>query len=155
MKRMNTNKIFMKVVFLLFSCILFASCNGDNVNEKIQKVSVKAGQAVSEVAKGVSKGVKSSYGVTITKKDSNALKTIDIGKVILKSKDGTDNMLSIYFIFNKDFSRKLLIKAYDNKGLEMGRSGLLVKGKKDEARFIDFIFDKRTNIDNDSKITIE
>ena len=147
-------KTALKCVLLLFS-VAFAACNGDNVNEKIQKVSVKAGQAVSEVAKGVSKGVKSSYGVTITKKDSNALKTIDIGKVILKSKDGTDNLLSIYFIFNKDFSRKLLIKAYDNKGLEMGRSGQPVKGKKDEARFIDFIFDKRTNIDNDSKITIE
>lgn len=135
--------------------LALAACNGDNVNEKIKTASEKAGQAVSEVAKGVSKGVKSSYGVTITKTDSNALKSIDIGKIILKSKDGTDNMLSIYFIFNKDFSRKLLIKAYDNKGLEMGRSSQLVKGKKEEARFIDFIFDKRTNIDNDSKVTIE
>ncbi len=142
--------------FFLFSSIAFAACNGGTtVNEKIQKASEKAGQAVSEVAKGVSKGVKSSYGIQITKTDSNALKSIDIGKIILKSKDGTDNMLSIYFIFKKDFSRKLMIKAYDNKGLEMGRSSQLVKGKKDEARYIDFIFDKRTNIDNDNKITIE
>ena len=138
-----------------FFYLALIACNGSNVNEKIQKVSEKAGQAVSEVAKGVSKGVKSSYGVHIDKTDSNALKAIDLGKVILKSKDGTDNMLSIYFIFKKDFSRRLTLKAYDNKGLEMGRSAQLVKGKKDEARFIDFIFDKRTNIDNDNKITIE
>ncbi|MEO5682413.1 MAG: hypothetical protein ABIQ88_07205 [Chitinophagaceae bacterium] len=139
----------------LYSCFALVACNGSNVNEKIQHASEKAGQAVSEVAKGVSKGVKSSYEINITKTDSNALKAVDIGKIILKSKDGTDNMLSIYFIFNKDFSRKILLKAYDNKGLEMGRSSQLVKGKKEEARFIDFIFDKRTNIDNDSKITIE
>ncbi len=141
--------------FLPYICVLLAACNGANVNEKIQNASEKAGQAVSEMAKGVSKGVKSSFEIHISKTDSNSLKAIDFGKIELKSKDGTDNMLSIYFIFKKDFSRKLLIKVYDNKGLEMGRSSQVVKGKKDEAGFIDFIFDKRTNIDNDSKITIE
>jgi len=142
--------------YFLFSCVALAACNGSNVNEKIQKASEKAGEAVSEVAKGVSKGVKSSYGVRITRADTAALKTIDIGKVLLKSAEGgTDNLLSVYIIFKKDFVRKVMLKAYDNKGLEMGRSSQLLKGKKDEARFIDFVFDKRTNIDNDSKITIE
>jgi len=141
--------------FLPYSCLVLVACGGADVNEKIQKASEKAGQAVSEVAKGVSKGVKSSFEIHISKIDSTALKAIDFGKIDLKSKDGTDNMLSIYLIFKQDFSRRLLIKVYDNKGLEMGRSSQLVKGKKDEAGFIDFIFDKRTNIDNDSKITIE
>jgi hypothetical protein len=146
---------FTRSYLLLFLCYGVMACNSSNVNDKIHNASEKAGKAVSEVAKGVSEGVKSSFGVTITRVDTNSLKTIDIGKVILKSKDGKDNMLSVYIIFKKDFSRRLMIKAYDNKGLEMGRIAQLVTGKKEEARFVDFVFDKRTNIDNNNKVTIE
>jgi hypothetical protein len=64
-------------------------------------------------------------------------------------------MLSVCFIFKKDFSRRLMIKVFDSKGPETGRSSQLVKGKKDEAVYIDFIFEKRTNIYSDSKMTIE
>jgi hypothetical protein len=140
---------------LLLVFLGITACNSSNVNDKIHNASEKAGKAVSEIAKGVSQGVSSSFEVHITKLDSNALRNIELGKITLKSREGTDNMLSIYFIFKKDVARKLVIKVYDSKGLEMGRSSQLVKGKKDEAGFIDFIFDKRTNIDSDSKITIE
>ena len=139
----------------LLSCILLLACNNSNVNDKIHNAGEKAGKAVSEIAKGVSQGVSSSFEVHITKADSVSLKNIELGKISLKSKEGTDNMLSIYFIYKKDFARKLSIKVFDSKGLEMGRSSQLVKGKKDEAGFIDFIFDKRTNIDSDSKIIME
>jgi hypothetical protein len=139
----------------LLSCISLLACNGGNVNDKIHNAGEKAGKAVSEIAKGVSQGVSSSFEVHVEKADSVSLKNIELGKISLKSKDGTDNMLSIYFIFKKDFARRLMIKVFDGKGLEMGRSSQLVKGKKNDAGFIDFIFDKRTNIDSDSKIIIE
>jgi hypothetical protein len=146
----------MKVRYLLlFGCFALAACNGGTVSNKIQHASEKAGKAVGDIAKGVSKGVETSFEIHIVKADSVALNGFDLGKISLKSKDGTDNVLTIYFIFKKDFSRKLMIKVFDNKDLEMGRSSQLVKGKKDEAGFIDFIFDKRTNIDSDSKIIME
>ena len=111
----------MKQLYFLMGLWLLTACNGPNINDKINHAGQKAGEAVSEIAKGVSKGVKQSFGVEITKADSNALKAIEIGKIILKDKDGTDNMLSVYIIFKKDFARKIMLRALDNKGLEMGR----------------------------------
>jgi hypothetical protein len=142
---------------ILFLCLYIAlmGCNGNGVNGKLHHASEKAGEAVSEIAKGVSQGVEKSFEIQIEKADSNALRGIELGKIELKSKEGTDNMLSVYFVFKKDFSKKIMIRVYDSKGLEMGRCSQLVKGKKDEAGFTDFIFDKRTNIDRDSKIVME
>jgi hypothetical protein len=37
----------------------------------------------------------------------------------------------------------------------MGRVKVPVKAGADEAMFVDFIFDPRTNIDNDSKVVIQ
>jgi hypothetical protein len=37
----------------------------------------------------------------------------------------------------------------------MGRNVQKVNGKINEAKFIDFIFDKQTNIDTDSKLIME
>jgi len=49
----------------------------------------------------------------------------------------------------------LVAKVFDRKGLEMGRARQKVTAVKGDAKFIEFHFDKRTNIDVDSKITIE
>lgn len=139
----------------VYVCFILCACNGTGMNDKINHAGQKAGEAVSEMAKGVSQGVKKSFGIQITRADSSTADAIDLGKIILKSKDGTDNMLSVYIIFKKDFNRKILLRVLDSKGLEMGRCSQLVKGRKDEAGYVDFIFDKRTDIDNDSKIIME
>jgi hypothetical protein len=133
----------------------FASCHSLGVKEKINKASEKAGEAVGEVAKGVSRGVENSFEVKIEKADHPSLEAIQLGKITLGSKEGTDNVLNVYIIFNKAFSGKLTIKVYDKNGLEMGRTSQEITGKKEDARFVEFNFDKRTNIDSDSKIIME
>jgi hypothetical protein len=47
------------------------------------------------------------------------------------------------------------LKVIDENGNEYGRTTLLVKGKKGEARYIDFIFDIRTNIETNSIFRLE
>ena len=63
--------------------------------------------------------------------------------------------LVLYVIFNKDFDGKLTAKAFDEQNLEMGRSLVQLSGKQGDAKFIEFHFDKRTNIDSKNKLTIE
>lgn len=78
---------------------------------------------------------------------------IELGKVNLQSvAGGSDNALDIYLIFNQAYNATLHVKVTDQKGLEMGRSIQAVNVKKGYGGFFTFEFDKRTNIDLDSKI---
>ena len=68
---------------------------------------------------------------------------------------GNDNLLQIYIIFNSDLKKEITAKAFDSKKLEIGRVKIKIEGKKDEAKYFEFHFDKRTEINNDCKIVIE
>lgn len=146
----------MKYFYLLLAASLLNSCSSGDVKEKINKAGDVTGQVVGEFASGVSSGVKKAFDVNVQLTDDLKRKGLVFGKTSVSSdKVGEDNLLTVYIIFNQDFSGSITSKAFDNKGLEMGRVKLDISGKKDEAKFIEFHFDKRTNIDNDSKLTIE
>jgi len=49
----------------------------------------------------------------------------------------------------------LIAKAYNKKGLEIGRAKIKVSGIKDGAGYFDFKFDERTDIKVRNKIVIE
>lgn len=147
------NKFFS--ISLVFALFLF-SCSSNAVKEKINEAGDIAGQTAGEFAKGLGNGVTKAFDVQIRLPPPLLLKGLKLGKNTISSDSlGTDNLLSAYFIFEKDFSEKLTAKVFDNKGQEMGRVTALVEGKANEAKFIDFRFDERTNIDSDCKITIE
>lgn len=136
--------------------LLIYSCNSSSIKEKINKAGDIAGQATGEFAEGVAKGVNKAFDVQIDLPQSLKDKGISFGKISVTSDSaGTDNLLSVYVIFNNDFNGTLTAKAFDDKGLEMGRVAVPVEGKASEAKFIDFHFDKRTNIDSKNRLTIE
>lgn len=141
---------------LLGLWMVMISCSSDDVKEKINKAGDVAGQAVGEFASGVSSGVGKAFDMKVDLSEMLKQKGIGLGKITVSSDSGaSDNLLTAYVIFNQDYQGTLTAKAFDVKGLEMGRARLEVSGKKDEARYLEFHFDKRTNIDNDSKLTIE
>lgn len=89
---------------------------------------------------------------------SDALKSkgIETGKILVSSSDSaTDNVLTIYIIIENDFSKMVVAKVYDEQGLEYGRAKQLIEGKKGDAKYFDFLFDKRTNIDSKGSIHFE
>jgi hypothetical protein len=142
-------------IFILIIPILF-SCNRKSINDKINKAGDVAGEAVGSFAKGVGNGATKAFDVNIDLQNSIYEKGLTIGKCTVKSDTaGTDNLLSAYFIFGKDYVGFITSKIFDNNNKEMGRISTTVKGKKGEAKFVDFHFDKRTNIDSDNKITLE
>lgn len=145
----------LKSVFVLsYAVLLFISCN--ETKEKINKAGEAVGQAAGEFVSGVTSGVEKAWETKVDLPKNLEAQGIQFGKITVSSDSGaTDNLVTVYVIFNNNFSSDLTAKAYDNKGIEMGRSKIKVEGKKDEARYIEFHFDKRTNIDNDSRVTIE
>jgi hypothetical protein len=138
--------------------ILLCACTPGKIKENINKTGDAAGQAIGEFTSGVTTGVKKVIDAHVTMDDNLKNRGISLGKVIVtedSASAGNESVLIIYMIFNKDFNGTITAKAFDNRNLEMGRTKLDVEGKKDDARYFEFHFDRRTDIDKDSKLTIE
>ena len=149
---MKTFHLFFPLTFLLF----ISACSSSSVKENINKTGDAAGQAIGEFATGISSGVKKSIEPKIVISENLKKVGISFGKMTISADSiGCDNVLIAYVIFNMDFKGTITSKAFDNKNLEMGRVKLEIKGKKEEAKFIEFHFDKRTEIKNDSKLELE
>lgn len=140
---------------LLVSILMFA-CTSKSVKENINKAGDVTGQAIGEFTEGVSSGVEKAFDTKVVISDSLKTKGIDCGKTTVTSDtNATDNVLTLYVIFSQDFTGDITAKAFDKQNNEMGRVKLSVQGKKDESKFLEFHFDPHTNIDHDSKLTIE
>ena len=59
---------------------------------------------------------------------------VKLGAHTISSTDeGNDNKLSIYFIFEKDFQKTVVIKVLNKQQVEVGRIKQEVKGKKERS----------------------
>lgn len=135
--------------------MLLAACSGDHVKEKLNKAGDAAGQAVGELATGVSAGVEKAMGVNVEVSPALTEKGIIKGKVIVSDSSATDNMLSVYMIFPKGFDGEMTARVFDQGNAEMGRSKVKVTAAGEEAKYVDFVFDKRTNLDHHCRVIIE
>ena len=138
--------------------LITSSCNWakDKAKETVNKAGEVAGKAGSEFASGVAKGVENTFREKVTISNELKRKGLQTGKIIINSADSaTDNILSVYFIFDDNFSRSVTIKVFSEEDQEYGRTTQNVSGKKGEAKYVDFVFDKRTNIDGKGKLFFE
>jgi uncharacterized cupredoxin-like copper-binding protein len=143
---------------IILCIILFASCNWfkEKTKQTVNKTGEVVAQTGSEFVDGVSKGVEKSFDNEIKITDEVRKKGLSIGKVIINSSDtSTDNILTAYLIFDNDFNQSLVVKVFNTDKKEYGRVTKEIKAKKGEAKYIDFVFDKRTNIDGRGQINIE
>jgi hypothetical protein len=141
--------------FFLILIITFVSC--DWAKQKTKETINKSGEIVaktgSEFANGISKGVEQTFSAEVNVDSKLLDKGIKTGKIVIRSTDTTkDNIVSVYLIFNQSFNQKISAKVFTQDGLECGRVTQIVQGNKDEAKYIDFVFDKRINIDLKGKI---
>ena len=114
------------------------------------------GKAGSEFANGVEKGVEKTFVNEIKFSEELTKKGLETGKVIIHSSDSaSDNIISAYLIFNSNIDQEITAKVFSPAGQEYGRTKLKVKGTKGDAHYVDFVFDKRTNIDGKGSIHFE
>jgi hypothetical protein len=143
------------ILSLFLISIIFQSCSTDDGNEKLANASEKVGKSTANAVKGIKKGIEKVAQINIEVSDALKNRGISTGKVKLDSKGGRHNMLNIYLIFEKNFNRNISLKVYNSDGVELGRTKAMVQGEAGDAQFVDFIFDKRTNIDRDHKVIME
>lgn len=147
----------MKYLFIFFAVTL-CSCNW--AKEKTKAAVNKTGEAVaktgSEFAQGLSKGIEKTFRNEIVLTDQLKKQGLQTGKIIIRSTDSTsDNILTAYLIFENNFDQDITIKVIDEGGQEYGRVTQNIEGHKGEAKYIDFVFDKRTNIDSKGKLLFQ
>jgi hypothetical protein len=146
----------MKHILIFTSTLLLFSCSTDTIKDGINKAGDVAGQTAGEFIEGASKGVQKAFDVKITLPENLKGQGLEFGKTYITSDSlGTDNVLMVYVIFNQAYSGSLKAKVFDEHKMEMGRTSALVQGKKDEAKFVSFTFDKTTNIDSKNILTVE
>jgi hypothetical protein len=139
---------------------LLMSCDSETVKEKakntINNTGKSLGRGTSQFFKGVKEGVDKTLGCKVEL--SPALQKLGVGTgkfFIAQSKGATDNILTVYLIFDKDVNRKISTRVYDRKGREYGRATTIVEGKAGEADYVDFVYSPRTEIEGRSKFVLE
>ena len=146
------------IIYLITVLVLMTSCNRakDKAKDVIKGSGEIVGKSVSEFGKGITEGVEETFELKIETSEELKSNGIELGKIEFNSDSiGTDNLLSVYLIFNQPFNKSIQVKVFDHNNLEMGRSSITINADSGEANYYDFQFDKRTNIDTDSKIIME
>ena len=145
--------------YLIVSLALIAaSCNWakEKTKETVNKTGEVIGKAGSEFANGVSKGVEKAFENEVKISEQLTKHGLQTGKIVINSTDSTtDNILTAYLIFNDNIAREVTVKLFSPSGQEYGRAKQKIKGQKGEANYVDFVFDKITNIDGKGTILFE
>lgn len=137
---------------LAIMALFLSGCSRCSPRKKINEGGEVVGQTIGEFTEGVVSGVDDSFEIQASLSEELKTKGVTTGKI----QTGTEtNILVVYFIFTKDFSDTLQFKAFDNKGLEIGRVRQGVSGKKDDASYVEVVFDPHTRLQVDSKVTVE
>jgi hypothetical protein len=137
--------------------MLFISCTKvkDKAKDTLNEGGEIVGKAVTEVAEGITEGVDRTLDCTLKLSPDLKARGLHHGKFSVESDSGgSNNKLSVYLITDSAFSDTLFLKVYDKTGAEMGRMKQHVWGNAGDAKFHDFVFDKRTHIEVRSRIEI-
>lgn len=148
----HTNTILLIIILGVTSCT-WAKNKAKKAVNKTGEIVAKTG---SEFGNGMYKGVKKTFENNIKLSDSLRDTGLEFGEITINSSDSaTDNVLTTYIIFNKDFDQEVTIKLLDENDKEYGRLTQNIKGEKGTAKYFDFIFDKHVNIGVKGNILFE
>jgi hypothetical protein len=143
---------------ILFLTISFCSCNWakEKTKDTVNKTGEVVAKAGSEFVDGVAKGVEKTFQNKVVLSNQLQKQGLKTGKIIINNSDSaTDNILTTYLIFDENFEMKITVKLIAENGQEYGRISQKIKGIKDEAKYFDFVFDKRTNINGKGTVIFE
>lgn len=153
---MKQAKPFFLAFFVL--TLTFSACDWakDKTKKAVNKTGEIVGKTTSEFGDGVYNGVKKTFENELKMSEQLKAKGLEFGEILINSTDlATDNVLTVYIIFNGNFDQEITIKLFAENGKEYGRIKELVKGEKGSAKHFDFTFDKHVNIGTKGSISIE
>lgn len=125
----------------------------EGVGEGLKSSGKDAVSALTEGVGAIIKGAEEGFDKGLTKVNvkadtSVAVYGIKIGKSGKYFNDSLKvNAVSVYMVFEENVNTDVIMTATDKDNQEVGRVKQKVNEKEGTAKYIDFIFDKRTNID--------
>ena len=125
----------MKTIASLLLVVVACGC-GRRDESMAKTAGDKVGETITDFASGVGKGVDKQRMVRI--KFSEAVCKQRLSKTI--SKSGKENGITVYFLAASPFKGKLVAKATNKEGQEIGRSVVDVEFSADDAKYVSFPF---------------
>jgi hypothetical protein len=132
---------------LVISLIGIAGCSNDKKKDDeslAKQAGSKVGETLTEFASGVGKGVDKQMAVDVEL--AKPLVDAGISKTVAKltaAAPGNARALSVYLVASRPFKAKLLAKALDADGREIGRATADVEFTADDAKYVSFAFDRQ------------
>ena len=127
---------------------------GDALKNEGKEAAESTAEGLSEIIKGANKGFDKSISGAKIELDSNTKNILQIGRLD-KSIASSSNTTSVYIIAKQDFTGSVKLKAFDQDGIEIGRSTQELQLTNDDAQYFDFSFDQRTPLSQAVKFTLE
>jgi hypothetical protein len=139
------------LVLSLTACHRLKEKGEETLNDTGKAVGSGASHFIGGVKEGIDKTFESSMDVS----DALKAKGLNTGKFAINHESSDSAYkVSVYCTFDKDFDNNIVAKVADKKGQEYGRSAIKVTAKAGEAKYIDILFDKRTEIESKSRFTL-
>lgn len=149
----------MKYLLIIPVSLLILSCTRAKENAKaiINQSGEVVGKSAGEFVEGVSEGIEKTLERDLIISEKLKAQGIETGKIVIADDQSgnSNNVLTVYVIFNKDFKGKMTAKVEDKTGRESGRANVEATAKAGDAKYLDFVFDPRTYIDVKSKINVD
>ncbi|MEM5566236.1 hypothetical protein WNY78_14035 [Psychroserpens sp. AS72] len=145
--------VFAFTFLMLFSCERVKNKTQETINAGGEVV----GKSATEFVEGISEGIDKTLEAKVKLSPSLIENGLSTGKFEITDNPlgGTNNLLTLYLIFDKDYDGILRVKVFDKNGLETGRAKLEVKEIKGNANYFDFTFGDRVKIEARSLIVVE
>ena len=143
---------------LIILTLTSMSCNWakQKTKETVNKTGEVVAKTSSEFVNGISKGIEKTFKNDVVFSDELKKQGLRSGKIIINGTDSsTDNILTTYLIFDGNLDQNITIKVISQEGQEYGRVTQHITAQKGDAKYFDFMFDKRTNIDSKGKLLFE
>lgn len=139
------------LLLTIISCQKVKQSTKDVLQEGTAVLEKTANQVFEQVENDGLPGDKSFYlWIADTLRD----KGLVAGKQKIIETD-TGDILSIYLIFNQDFSENIRATIHDKSGAEYARVSLHVTGKANEAGFVNFSSQAPLHIERQSKVVLQ
>ncbi|MDR3261670.1 MAG: hypothetical protein LBT78_07515 [Tannerella sp.] len=129
---------------------------GEGLKGAGKEVAELVSEGIGEVVKGANEGFDKSMVRMEVRVPEEQKEYLTVSRTEVHTNDSTlKKEIIVYTVFEKDCDGKLILKAHDKGGEEIGRSAVTVKETSDNGRFVEFPFDERTSFTLIHYLTLE
>lgn len=128
----------------------------DKVNHVLNRAGEVVGHGSSEFVEGVSKGVGEKYKCSFRFEDKDKFSEVEFGRYMIENgSQASNNVLSLYMIFNENFDADFIVKVIDREGLEYGRTRISLQKMAGDAGYVSIEFDSKVELESMSTFEFE